>query len=184
MQNNITQNTKSDGRQSPPLGDLGGLRSEKVRNIIGQIPPTLLQYGIGTIGLSLLLLVVIAAFIPHQPSFDTEITVTQGENGRLHFTAYIPQRAMKAQRRMADMTINNELDFPLPSRFLIKEISETVYLSEAAAWYVAELVPAEDFSQQVKLTENITLAGKIRLERRSLLVWGVRRVVGESFFRE
>ena len=33
------------------------IRSEKVRNIIGQVPPVLLRYGIYTITLSLLILI-------------------------------------------------------------------------------------------------------------------------------
>jgi hypothetical protein len=181
MQNNSTQNTKNDGRQSLPEGDLGGLelRSDKVRDIIGQIPPKLLRYGISTIGLSLLMLVIISAFIPYQPSFDTEIMVTQNENGRLHFTADIPQRAMKAQSQMAYITVNSALELPLPDRFLINEISDMAHLSQTEVWYVAELQPIENFSQNVKLENNITFPAKIRLEKRSLLMWGVRKVVGE-----
>lgn len=44
------------------------LRSEKVRNIIGQVPPALLRYGIAIIGLSLLVLLGVSAFIPYQPT--------------------------------------------------------------------------------------------------------------------
>ncbi len=41
------------------------LRSEKVRNIIGQVPSVLLRYGTFIIGIVLLLLLMIAYFIPY-----------------------------------------------------------------------------------------------------------------------
>ena len=154
------------------------LRSEKVRDIIGQIPPTLLRYGISIIGFALLMLVVISAFIPHQPSFDTEITVTQNENGRLSYTAKISPQAMQRQSRFANVSIDSAIELPLPERFLIDHISDTVRLSASGVWYVALLQPIEIVYQSVRLEEDIVFSGKIRLERRSLLVWGVRRVMG------
>lgn len=42
------------------------LRSEKVRSIIGQVPSVLLRYGIALIGIVLILLVGMAAFIPYK----------------------------------------------------------------------------------------------------------------------
>ena len=40
------------------------LRSEKVRSIVGQIPSSLVRYGITIIGIVLLFLLVIAYFLP------------------------------------------------------------------------------------------------------------------------
>jgi len=51
------------------------LRSEKVRSIIGQVPPVLLRYGIVLIGAVLLLLVGIAAFIPYRESLPVSAVV-------------------------------------------------------------------------------------------------------------
>lgn len=48
------------------------LRSEKVRNIIGQVPPALLRYGISIIGLAICTLIGISAFIPYQPTIETK----------------------------------------------------------------------------------------------------------------
>lgn len=52
------------------------LRSEKVRNIIGQIPPVLLRYGAAIIGAALLIMVSISAFIPYQESIPIEVTIS------------------------------------------------------------------------------------------------------------
>lgn len=42
------------------------LRSEKVRNIVGQIPPVLLRYGIVIVGLVLFILIGISTFLPYK----------------------------------------------------------------------------------------------------------------------
>ena len=41
------------------------LRSEKVRNIIGQIPPVLLRYGTVIIGVTLAALCMLSMYIPY-----------------------------------------------------------------------------------------------------------------------
>lgn len=51
------------------------LRSEKVRNIIGKIPPSLVRYGIGYITLLLLLLGMGAFYIPYSESIRAEVSV-------------------------------------------------------------------------------------------------------------
>lgn len=51
------------------------LRSEKVRNIIGQIPPVLLRYGAAIIGAALLAMVSTSAFIPYQETLPIEVTI-------------------------------------------------------------------------------------------------------------
>lgn len=59
------------------------LRSEKVRSIIGQVPPVLLRYGIALIGVILLLLVVMAAFIPYQESLPISAEMETSPNSVL-----------------------------------------------------------------------------------------------------
>jgi hypothetical protein len=59
------------------------LRSEKVRSIIGQVPSVLLRYGMALIGLVLLLLVGIAAFIPYQESLPISVEVETSPNSML-----------------------------------------------------------------------------------------------------
>lgn len=51
------------------------LSSEKVRNIIGQIPPALLRYGAAIISAVLVVFVSISAYIPYQEIIPIEITV-------------------------------------------------------------------------------------------------------------
>lgn len=53
------------------------LRSEKVRNIVGQIPSLLIRQGILIIGLVLLLLLGISAFIPYKKTLPITVTIHQ-----------------------------------------------------------------------------------------------------------
>ncbi len=51
------------------------LRSEKVRNIVGQIPPLLIRQGVLIIGLTLLVLFIISSFVPYKKTIPVEITI-------------------------------------------------------------------------------------------------------------
>ena len=51
------------------------LCSEKVRNIVGQIPSSLVRYGITTIGAVLLCLLAIAYFLPYKQVYSGTATI-------------------------------------------------------------------------------------------------------------
>lgn len=51
------------------------LRSEKVRNIIGQVPPVLLRYGIVIIGFVIVALIGVSAFLPYKEKIHVELTI-------------------------------------------------------------------------------------------------------------
>jgi hypothetical protein len=152
------------------------LRSEKVRNIIGQVPPVLLRYGIAIIGLSLLILVGVSAFIPYQPSIDVEITVTQTNDSILHYSARIPRSAMKNRAKFTEVTLSSSSEMPLPSRFRIEEISENVQLSGQEAWQSVTLIPIDNISENILLDKPATIQGKILLEKQSVMRWVVKKV--------
>jgi hypothetical protein len=156
------------------------LRSEKVRNIIGQVPPILLRYGILIISVSLLVLVGITAFISYQPGIDVEITITQTEDGNLHYSTLIPHRAMKNRAKFTEVSLNSSAELPLPTRFEIESISEIVELSDTDAWQQATLRPIESVSENILLDKSTNVPGKILLEKQSVLMW----VVGKFFARE
>lgn len=52
------------------------LRSEKVRNIIGKVPPEIIRTGIGDITVILLILILAAFFIPYPENIKATATVT------------------------------------------------------------------------------------------------------------
>ncbi|MBP1638104.1 MAG: hypothetical protein H6Q18_893 [Bacteroidetes bacterium] len=149
------------------------LRSEKVRNIIGQVPPVLLRYGISIIALTLVVLVGIATFIPYQPSIDTQITATQDKAGVVHYSASISQKAMNKRAKFMDIITNGSTDLPLPSQFKIEKISDTAQLSGNEVSYTAVLCPESFSPQKVKIENSITVPAKIIFEKKSVLMWVV-----------
>ena len=57
------------------------LRSEKVRSIVGQIPSSLVRYGITIIGIVLLFLFVIAYFLPYKQVYSGVAIIREMEPG-------------------------------------------------------------------------------------------------------
>lgn len=53
------------------------LRSEKVRSIVGQIPSSLIRYGLTAIGIVLLFLFCIAYFLPYKQVYSGNATIHQ-----------------------------------------------------------------------------------------------------------
>lgn len=51
------------------------LRSEKVRSIVGQIPSSLVRYGITAIGIVLLCLLAVAYFLPYKQVYSGTATI-------------------------------------------------------------------------------------------------------------
>lgn len=152
------------------------LRSEKVRNIIGQVPPVLLRYGIIIIGLSLLILVGVSAFIPCQPGIDTEITVSQDVNGLISFIATLPQDAMKEKAKFTEVVAGTALEFSLPTNYQIENISDTVSVLGQKAWRTLTLKPQSPVSATLKIDNPVKIPGKVLLNKQSVMMWVVGKV--------
>lgn len=162
-----------DGRQIE-------LRSEKVRNIIGQVPPVLLRYGIMIIGTSLLVLIGISAFIPYQPGIAIEINVTQTDDGELHYSTHIPLSAMKSRAKFTEVRSNLPTELPLSARFEITSISDIIEISEMNAWQTAALKPIEVISENILLDKTIGVPGKILLKKQSVMIWIVEKTFSRT----
>lgn len=75
------------------------LRSEKVRNIVGKIPPAIDRYGITIIGLVIAIMVAVSMLIPYQE--EIYFTVTANPLAPSSCVAYIePQKAKQLQQGM------------------------------------------------------------------------------------
>jgi len=80
------------------------LRSEKVRNIVGKIPPATDRYGITIIGLVIAIVVAVSMLIPYQE--EIHFTVTANPLDPSMCVTYIePQKAQQLQQGMT-VTIN------------------------------------------------------------------------------
>lgn len=66
------------------------LRSEKVRNIIGRIPPLLIRCGITLITLLIAGLATAVCFIPYPENIKGKVEVTINSHSEIEITAFIP----------------------------------------------------------------------------------------------
>lgn len=153
------------------------LRSEKVRNIIGQVPPVLLRCGIMIISVSLLVLVGISAFIPYQPGIAIEINVTQTKNGTFQYSTHIPLSAMKNRAKFTEVRLNSPTELPLSARLKIDSISDIIEVSGMNAWQAAALIPMEQISENILLEKPTHVSGKILFEKQSVMKWMVGKVL-------
>lgn len=69
------EEAKKDQRQDKKEERSFELRSEKVRSIVGQIPSSLVRYGIATIGVVLVCLLTVAYFLPYKQVYSGTATV-------------------------------------------------------------------------------------------------------------
>lgn len=147
------------------------IRSEKVRNIIGQVPPVLLRYGISAITFSLLILIFIASIIPYQPTKDTTITVTESADGVLHYTANIPYKTVDRQAKAVVIRNLFADKLSLPAVFRIDSVVDSTYIAADSIWQVAYISPIEETAHDIKLLRSLTLPASIVFPSQSLLSW-------------
>ena len=150
------------------------LRSEKVRDIIGRVPPVLLRYGASIIGLSLSIFVIIAAFIPYQPTIDVKLRIEQDSSGELKYSVLIPEKAMDKKSNFDNVSINTPTELGLPEHLEIGNISDTVYISPDGVWRIATLYHTGMYPRNIKLEKTVSIPGKIAFKKKSVLQWIVR----------
>lgn len=75
--------SKNNDKKVPTRGNLGGLelRSEKVRNIIGQVPPVLIRTGNLLIFIALIVFLSIGYFVKSPELLRFDVETVAGENG-------------------------------------------------------------------------------------------------------
>lgn len=71
------------------------LRSEKVRNIIGKVPPEIVKKGIGILSIILLLLVLAAFFVPYPESIKASAIVVGTNETGVYTDVFIPYRHIR-----------------------------------------------------------------------------------------
>ena len=147
------------------------LRSEKVRNIIGKIPPFLLRNGMAMIGVAIAMLIGVSAFLTYQPQIDTTINIHSGNNDEVYYSAQIPQKTLGKMDEYTTIIPVNTLGLPIPSRFYIQSVSDRVNLSHNNAWYNAIILPTDTTLQNFTLTEEINIPAKITLKKHTVLEW-------------
>lgn len=84
------------------------LRSEKVRNIIGKVPPEIIRTGIGDITLILLVLILAAFLVPYPESVKAPAIVIATDETNIHVQLSIPYRYVTKIKE--GMTVEMEME--------------------------------------------------------------------------
>lgn len=84
------------------------LRSEKVRNIIGQVPPELATGGTVYIILLLVFLLAATAAIPYPETITAEVNVTYKDWKEVHAEALVPYRFITRIGKGMDIQVDME----------------------------------------------------------------------------
>lgn len=92
---NKSENNKQSTPKVPPRGDLGGqdiqLRSEKVRHIIGQVPPVLIRTGNLLIFVALIVLLSVGCFVKSPVLLRFNVEAVKCKNGTEFMLVSTPQ---------------------------------------------------------------------------------------------
>ncbi|MFT4071707.1 MAG: hypothetical protein QM654_07285 [Dysgonamonadaceae bacterium] len=131
------------------------LRSEKVRNIVGKIPPLLLRYGILAITFSLVAIILILYLIPYQPSEKVQLHITQDKQGALRYTAAIPSKVTGLNNRCLKVKMSVEDNAYLPSTFTFQSIPDSIYIDQKG--FAKRIIPL--------IPESKTKEAKVKVEK-------------------
>ena len=115
------------------------LRSERVWNIIGKVPPEIIRTGIGDITVILLILILAAFFIPYPENIKATATVTGTDvTGCIHAEVLIPYRYITKVKK--EMPVEMEFEGYEAGRYsypILKDMkcSASILLSDESIAY-------------------------------------------------
>lgn len=133
------------------------LRSEKVRNIIGKVPPELVREGTGFIAVILLALALAAFFIPYPENIKAKMTVTSTKYTNVDAEALIPYHYITKIKK--GMKAHVEMEGYIANRYgyrdgTIKETEDSVIIINGEHYFRAILEIKSPFRHTIKKDMN------------------------------
>lgn len=129
------------------------LRSEKVRNIIGKVPPELVMGGTAYVAFLLFALFVAAALIPYPENIRTKVTVTYKDNKQIGMEALIPYRYINRIGKGTDINVEME-GFPAQKygsqHGTIKIVEDSLISRNQASYFRVYLMMEAPFKYDMK----------------------------------
>jgi len=147
------------------------LRSEKIRNIIGQIPPQIIRYGISVLFIVFVLLLTLSYFFKYTYSINTTI-ILKKENGKLIGQIKIPANEIPKVKigytvRISFNNIPKMTDEYIDSRII--EVPKTIEISksEAYSYSIIQLTDSllSNKGNKICISENLTTNAIIFTEK-------------------
>ena len=140
------------------------LRSEKVRSIVGQIPSSLIRYGITAIGMVLLCLFAVAYYLPYKQVYSGTATI--------HKTTITPVDStnitilLKFENKRPDKVNGQMICLQSPYRTFVGQIQD---LSSVRDTLERQEAPCRFKSADIKTVENQTVDFQITRTSGNLL---------------
>lgn len=131
------------------------LRSEKVRNIIGQIPPRIIRVGITVIFFIIIGFLIGSYYFKYEYTIKTSATIEQ-RNDTTFIKIKIPaneKNKVKTGQHVILTFDNIQNLYNQRVETKIQAIPNTIQIENKAGYYIAEII----ISKQLKTTENETI---------------------------
>jgi len=131
------------------------LRSEKVRNIIGQIPSRIVRMGITVIFVVVLVLLTGAYFFRFQRTIDVSASLHL-MNNNIYYAVEVPKNKMKYLRPGQKITISVHDQVSFDTR--IQEIDTTLHVNKDLAYYNIQGIIT---NSTLKVNETVKVKARI-----------------------
>ncbi len=131
------------------------LRSEKVRNIIGQIPSRIVRMGIAVIFVVILALLAGAYFFRFNHTIKVPATL-YSENNQIHYTLEVPQNNLKhvSVGQKLVITVHNQNSFTTT----IQQVDTTLHINRKSSYFK---IRGTLNSKQLTVDEELEAIAKI-----------------------
>ncbi len=160
------------------------LRSEKIRNIIGKIPPVIIRAGIFIIFIIVAGLLLGAYFIKYEYIIKTSADVEQRNNGT-SIKVKIPANEINEVKQGNTILLNLDNIPNLYGEILqtnIEKIPRSLEIERNGGFYIAEVILQNDLKtcngNSIKINEQVTVNAKIITGKKSFF----HRIIGQVNF--
>lgn len=146
------------------------LRSEKVRNIIGQIPPRIIRLGIAVFAIIIALTTTIACFYTFPSVINAESLIHQ-HNDCLHYTILVPvEQSAKIKAEQKVLFKNDKISSTNPVLFesMIQQIDSNNYVSSKGIYLRATGTFKHD---DVVIADTIEFETEIYVGKNNVIQW-------------
>lgn len=145
------------------------LRSEKTRQVIGNMPKGIVRYGTVVVSLIITVLLAVSYFVPYPENLKSTV-VAKSTDGEISISAYIPYSHINSVQEWMCAEIEFE-GFPATKygycTAIIKQIDKNVHLYDGTNHFAVSLVIID--SKDIKIYHGMTGTANILISNQSIL---------------
>ncbi|MEI7597200.1 MAG: hypothetical protein WCK02_15740 [Bacteroidota bacterium] len=149
------------------------LRSEKVNNIIGQIPPMVVRIGISFLSVVLMLIIFTSTLVEHNTIVDVTAEISEDES-KIIFNASDLSQIKNGLIVEIDLNQIYKVNCPL-LRLEIQSVEKTITISSVNSFCKASISQSKVLfflkSHNLKIKDKVQIPCKITIKKESLFGW-------------